>query len=198
MHIGRFVAPAPVGCGRQVGTVGFENDVPQLHFAHDLGQSALFEGHHAPDAEDEIAQLFQFAVGFDPVRIGVEDTPDTPTAEFAHEGHGLGPRIARMHGDRQSVLQCEFDLAAESLGLLRIKIAAPIEVEPDLTHGAEPGNPLGRDLQVCFDQRQLLAPAGVVVDRGGVQAHHRDTLLRVAAAKSEQPFVAFGVDGREQ
>ena len=31
-----------------------------------------------------------------------------------------------------------------------------------------------------------------------MQAHHRDAPLRVAAAKPEQPFVAFGVDGREQ
>ena len=187
-----------MGCGRQVGTVGLEDDVPQLHFAHDLGQSALFKGHHAADAEDEIAQLLQFTVGLCPVRIGVEDAPDTQAAKFAHEGHGLGPGIACMHGDRQPVLQRKLDLAAEDLGLLPVKIAAPVEVEPDLAHGAEPGDPLGGSLQVSFDPRQLLAPAGVVVDRRGVQSHHRDALLRMAAAKPEQPLVAFGVDGREQ
>ena len=42
-HPGRFVALAPVRRGRQIGTVGFEHEVPQLHFARDLGQPALFK-----------------------------------------------------------------------------------------------------------------------------------------------------------
>ena len=197
-YIGRLVALAPVGCGRQVRAVGFEQDVPQLHVAHDLGQFALFEGHYAPDAEGEIAQFLQFAVGFSRVRVGVENAPDTPAAEFAHEGHGLGPRVARMHGDRQSVSESQFDLAAEGLGLLPAEIAAPVEVQSDLAHGAEGGKTFGRALQVAFDQRQFLAPAGVAVNRRGVQSHHRDAPLRMAAAELEQPAVAFGVDGRQQ
>lgn len=77
-HPGRFVALAPVRRGRQIGTVGFEHEVPQLHFARDLGQPALFKGHYAADSENEIAALLQFAIGFDSVGIGVENAPDAP------------------------------------------------------------------------------------------------------------------------
>ena len=96
-----------------------------------------------------------------------------------------------MHGDRQSVLQRKVDLAAEGFGLLFPEVAAPVEVQPDFAHGAEPRDSLGRRPEVTFDQSEFVAPAGIVVHRRGVQAHHRD-------AKPEQPFVAFGVDGREQ
>ena len=197
-HPGRFVALAPVRRGRQIGTVGFEHEVPQLHFARDLGQPALFKGHYAADSENEIAALLQFAIGFDSVGIGVENAPDAPAAVFAHDGDGFGPGVARMHGDRQSVLQRKVDLAAEGFGLLFPEVAAPVEVQPDFAHGAEPRDSLGRRPEVTFDQSEFVAPAGIVVHRRGVQAHHRDAPLRVAAAKPEQPFVAFGVDGREQ
>ena len=103
-----------------------------------------------------------------------------------------------MHGDRQPVLQREVDLAAERFGLIVPEIAAPVEVQPDLAYGAESFDPFGRRLQVAFRQDEFLLPAGIVVYRGGVQSHHRDAPLRMAAAKSEQPLVAFGVDGREQ
>ena len=128
----------------------------------------------------------------------MENAPDTPAAVLAHDVDGLGPGVARMHGDRQSVLQREVDLTAERLGLLFPEIAAPVKVQPDFAHGAEPRDSLGRRPEVIFDQLQLLPPAGIVVHRSRVQSHHRHAPLRMAAAKPEQPFVAFGIDGREQ
>lgn len=89
-------------------------------------------------------------------------------------------------------------LRNESLDLFGDELAAPVVVQPDLAHGAETCDALGRGREVTFGERQLLAPVRVVVHRGGVQSHHRDALPRVAAAEVEQRSVAFGVYAREQ
>ena len=89
-------------------------------------------------------------------------------------------------------------IANESLDLFGDELAAPVVVQPDLAHGAETCDALGRGREVTFGERQLLAPVRVVVHRGGVQSHHRDALPRVAAAEVEQRPVAFGVYAREQ
>jgi len=89
-------------------------------------------------------------------------------------------------------------LRNESLDLFGDELAAPVVVQPDLAHGAETCDALGRGREVTFGERQLLAPVRVVVHRGGVQSHHRDALPRVAAAEVEQRPVAFGVYAREQ
>lgn len=101
-------------------------------------------------------------------------------------------------GDRQVVSQGEFDRPAEGFGLLFAEVAAPVEVQPDLADGAEGRDALGRCGKELLDELQLLLPAGVVIDRRGVQADHRHAPLRMQAAEVEEPVVALGVDGREQ
>ena len=58
--------------------------------------------------------------------------------------------------------------------------------------------PSGGVCRYSFDRRQLLAPAGLSLTDVGMQPHHRDAAFRMAAAEFEEPFVAFGVDGRQQ
>lgn len=187
-----------MGNGCQVGAVGLQHDVAQLHFAHGFRQEALLEGHHAADAEDEVAQRAQFAVGRGRVRIGVEDAPQAAAAVLPDDLQRLGPRLAGVDGHGQAVLQRQVDLPPEGLRLLCPEIPAPVEVETDLAHGAERRNPFGRGLQEAFDRRQLLPPAGIAVHRRRVKPHHRNAPPGMAAAQPEQPFVAAGVDGRQQ
>ena len=74
-NISGFVSLAAIGNRRQVGTVGFEHQVVELHFAYGIGQPALFEGHHTADAEQEVAALLQLPVGVGVFGEGVENTP---------------------------------------------------------------------------------------------------------------------------
>ena len=107
--------------------------------------------------------------------------------------------VAVVDDNREGQLLRKRHLAAQHVLLqLARGIFRPVVVQPDLAHGAETCDALGRGREVTFGERQLLAPVRVVVHRGGVQSHHRDALPRVAAAEVEQRPVAFGVYAREQ
>ena len=97
-----------------------------------------------------------------------------------------------------SVLQREVDLTAEGLNLFVAEVVAPVEVQPDLTDGAEASDSCGWIVQILLYEFQFFAPMRDVVHRRGVQPHHRGAALRMAAAEVEEAFVAPGVDGRQQ
>ena len=192
-----------MGCGRQVGAVGFEYDPIERHRADDLGHAALFECHRTADAETEIAAAAQPFEGGGTLREGVEDAPQ-PTAVgagalrlgFDDPAHVV-PRRAGVdrYGQVESCGQPQ--LGDEGLGLLGDEGVAPIVVQPDFADRAE-ADACGRVEQVTIHAGQLFAPGGVVVDRRGVQPDHREAVFGVAAAEVEEPAVARGVDGGQQ
>ncbi len=182
-HVGRFVAFAPVGCGRQVGAVGFEDDLPQLHVAHDLGQPAFFEGHHAADSEGEIAAGFQFPVGDGILRKGVEHAPQPPP------GLRRGRRF--LPDDPAHVVPCrtgvdrhrkaepcgQAALRNESLDLFGDELAAPVVVQPDL-----PDRNNFRVLRQLLQLCQIIG--GLLSGSFGVNAHCRiDVVVAVGKGK---------------
>ena len=197
-HVGRLVALAAVGRRREVGAVGLEQDVVGVHFAYGLGCPAVLEGDDSADAEEKIAAGFQTAVGCCVFAESVEDAPESRAAERFDDGRHFGPGIARVYGDGKVQVDGQAALAAESLGLLVAEIGRPIEIEPDFTYGAETRDSVGRCSEQLPDQLQLLAPAGIVVDRRRMEAHHRRTAVGMGAAQPEQPFVALRIDGGQQ
>ncbi len=115
----------------------------------------------------------------------MENAPQTTSAVGAYHLQRLGPRIAHMDGDGQSVVQRKVDLSAESFGLLRLRRAAPVEIEADFADGAPAGDALGRRGQITFDERQLLAPTGIFIDGGRMQPHHRNAAVGMLSAEVE-------------
>ena len=195
LRVGRFVALAAVGCRCEVGAVGLEQDVVGVHFAYGLGCPAVLEGDDSADAEEKIAAGFQTAVGCCVFAESVEDAPESRAAERFDDGRHFGPGIARVYGDGKVQVDGQAALAAESLGLLVAEIGRPIEIEPDFTYGAETRDSVGRRSEQLLHQFQLLAPARIVVDRRGVEPHHRDAAAGMAAAEVEKTAVALRVDG---
>ena len=102
-----------------------------------------------------------------------------------------------MDHQRQAVLQRQLHLEPKRLLLLGEKIPAPVEVEPHLSHPAKT-NSFGRSGQITRHLLQILPPAGIVVDRGGVQPHHRAAQFRVLPRQSEHRPVGLGIHSREQ
>ena len=63
-----------MGHGCEVGAVGLEQQIFGRHFAHGLGQSALFEGDYAANTEQKIATRLESSIGCRVLREGVENT----------------------------------------------------------------------------------------------------------------------------
>ena len=195
---GGLVALAAPGHGRKVGAVGLQ----QQAVVRDDGQGLAhgLVGRVADRSGDgDVPAVADDAPGH--IGIAAKAVPEQriadKTAGFeSHEGLGLG--VAAMDDHRLFQLAGQLQLIVQDLVLDLLGAVVPVEIEPDLAHGAETCDALGRGREVTFGERQLLAPVRVVVHRGGVQSHHRDALPRVAAAEVEQRPVAFGVYAREQ
>ena len=203
-NISGFVSLAAIGNRRQVGTVGFEHQVVELHFAYGIGQPALFEGHHTADAEQEVAALLQLPVGVGVFGEGVENTPQAQPFfagglrfRFDSAAH-IFPGRPRMDGDGKVIGRGQAALFRECLELFGLEAVVPVVVESDFAHGAESSDAFGWRAEVAFDQRQLFPPTGIVVDGGRMQPHHRGAVVRIAAHGVEEAPVALGVDRRQQ
>ena len=174
LHVGRFVALAAMGRRGQVGRVGFQHQIGEIHFPHGVGQPAFFERDDSADAEKEIAAGFEPFVGRGIFAERVEHAPQAAAAELLDNGDHFGPGVACMHGDGQMLFDGQKALAAKGLGLLVAEVGRPVEIQSDFAHGAKMRDALGRILEESFDEVQLLAPMRIVVDRRGVQPHHRE------------------------
>ena len=186
-----------MGSGGQVGAVRLQHDIFEGHVPHGLGQRALPEGHHPADAEPEIAQRPQPAIGRLVLAESVEHAPQAAPAEFADHPLHLRPGIPRVDGNRQIALQRQPALSAERLDLLVAERCGPVEIQTDLAHPDETDS--GRRV---FQQSrrlvQLLAPTGIVVQRRRVQTHHRQAAVAVTPAGIQHPAVGRRVDGRKK
>ena len=203
-NISGFVSLAAIGNRRQVGTVGFEHQVVELHFAYGIGQPALFEGHHTADDEQEVTGPAQRPLGVGILREGVEPTPQPLAARpgglglLADDPAHVVPRRAGVDRHRQVARRGQAALRREGLDLLGGEAVVPVVVQSDFAHGAESSDAFGWRAEVAFDQRQLFPPTGIVVDGGRVQPHHRGAVVRIAAHGVEEAPVALGVDRRQQ
>ena len=129
----RFVALPPERNRREPGAVGLQQDILQRHLFHCRSDAGILVGHHAADAEMEIAKGQQAAVQLVTSGISVQHAPERNASQIFQYPEEIISRLAQMDNDRQVRFCSQDNLFLQHTDLFLHKLFGPILVEADLT-----------------------------------------------------------------